>query len=90
MARTPWAEVARSPAEARLQQERQKQVRWAKAAIYLACEKAGPYMAVVLLNDALRAALDKLQDEAPGRPGEAGGRQGGDGADRMACHKVGR
>jgi hypothetical protein len=30
----------------------------AKAAIWLACEEAGPHMAVVLLNDALREQLD--------------------------------
>jgi len=69
MAGTPWARAASSSAEARVQRERQMQVRRAKAAIYLACEQAGPFMAVVLLNEALRAALDKLRDEEPGRPG---------------------
>jgi hypothetical protein len=37
--------------------------RRAKAAIHLACEMAGPYITVVLLNDALREQLDKLRDE---------------------------
>ena len=33
--------------------------------IYLACEQAGPFMAVVLLNEELRRQLDKVQDKAP-------------------------
>jgi hypothetical protein len=69
MPETPWAEPARSSAKVRLQQKRQTQVRRAKAMIYLAADMAGPYMAVVLLNQALRQQLDKLKDEAPGRPG---------------------
>ena len=48
-----------------MQKKRQVQVRKAKGMIYLACKQAGPFMAVVLLNEAPRRQLDKLQDEAP-------------------------
>jgi hypothetical protein len=49
----------------RLKRQRTIQLRRAKAAIYLACEEAGPHMAVVLLKDALREQLDRLNEEEP-------------------------
>jgi hypothetical protein len=45
--------------EVRLQKKRDDQIRRAKAAIYLAFEMAGPHMAVVLLNDALRQQVGR-------------------------------
>ena len=52
-----------SSSEIRQQKKRDDQIRRAKAAIQLACREVGPYMAVVLLNDALRQQLDELRDE---------------------------
>jgi hypothetical protein len=52
-----------SSSEVRQQKRRDDQIRRAKAAIHLACREVGPYMAVVLLNDALRQQLDELRDE---------------------------
>jgi hypothetical protein len=60
---------ALTPAEARLQRKRQTEVGKAKAMIHLAADMAGPFMAVVLLNEALRSQLDLLKDQEPGRPG---------------------
>jgi hypothetical protein len=47
----------------RIRQARTVQLRRARAAIWLACEEAGPHMAVIQLNDALREQLDRLGDE---------------------------
>jgi hypothetical protein len=47
----------------RLQRQRTIQLQRAKAQIWLACEEAGPHMAVILLNDALREQLDRLAEE---------------------------
>jgi hypothetical protein len=52
-----------SSSEIQQQKTRDDQIRRAKAAIHLACREVGPYMAVVLLNDALRQQLDELRDE---------------------------
>ena len=52
-----------SSSEIQQQKKRDDQIRRAKAAIHLACREVGPYMAVVLLNDALRQQLDELHDE---------------------------
>jgi hypothetical protein len=52
-----------SSSEIQQQKKRDDQIRRAKAAIHLACREVGPYMAVVLLNDALRQQLDELRDE---------------------------
>jgi hypothetical protein len=52
-----------SSSEIRRQKKRDDQIPRAKAAIHLACREVGPYMAVVLLNDALRQQLDELRDE---------------------------
>jgi hypothetical protein len=64
-----WAEnvAARSriglgPADRRLAAERTRQLRRAKAGIWLDCEDVGMHAAVVILNDALREALDRLDD----------------------------
>ena len=52
-----------SSSEIQQQKKRDDQIRRAKAAIHLACREVGPYMAVVLLNDALRQQLDELREE---------------------------
>ena len=52
-----------SSSEIQQQKKQDDQIRRAKAAIHLACREVGPYMAVVLLNDALRQQLDELRDE---------------------------
>ena len=52
-----------SSSEIQQQKKQDDRIRRAKAAIHLACREVGPYMAVVLLNDALRQQLDELRDE---------------------------
>ena len=52
-----------TPTERRARVQRETQLRQAKAKIYLACEEAGPHMAVLILNNALREQLDKLRAE---------------------------
>jgi hypothetical protein len=42
--------------------QRKLQLRRAKAQIWLAAEDVGMHAAVVILNDALREALDRLDD----------------------------
>ena len=42
--------------------QRKLQLRRAKAQIWLAAEDVGMHAAVVILNDALREALDRLND----------------------------
>jgi hypothetical protein len=54
----------------RLKAQRTREVGYARAQIYLACERLGPHMAVLVLNDALREALDRLRSipNDPERP----------------------
>jgi hypothetical protein len=47
----------------RIRRQRTKQINRCRAQIWLACETLGPHMAVLVLNDALREALNELQDD---------------------------
>jgi hypothetical protein len=58
-----WRDDLDNDVDPRLRQQRSIQLRRARAAIYLACEEAGPHMSVILLNDALREQLDRLREE---------------------------
>ena len=49
------------PVDPRLVWQRKLQLRRAKAQIWLAAEDVGMHAAVVILNDALREALDRLE-----------------------------
>ena len=40
-----------------------EQINRAPAQIWLACQTLGPHMSVLVLNDALREALDELQNQ---------------------------
>jgi hypothetical protein len=58
-----WNDLSDLPDDRKLKRERTIEVKYARAQIYLACERLGPHMAVVVLNDALREQLDRLRDE---------------------------
>jgi hypothetical protein len=50
----------------RIRHQRAEQLRRAKAQIWLACEEAGPHMAVAFLSAALREQLDMLAETGEG------------------------
>jgi hypothetical protein len=52
-----------APPSPRLMRQRQTQIRHAKAKLHLLADALEPHVAVVLLNDALRVALDRLNTE---------------------------
>jgi hypothetical protein len=67
MARSPsLAELLaeRSGIPPGLKRKRTIEINRARAQIYLACETLGAHLAVIVLNDALREALDRLDEEA--------------------------
>ena len=54
----------RSQASPKLKRQRTIEINRARAQIWLACDTLGAQIAVVVLNDALREWLDRLDDEA--------------------------
>jgi hypothetical protein len=52
-----------APISPRLKRQRTIEINRARAQIWLACETLGARMAVLVLNDALRDALDQLEEE---------------------------
>ena len=51
-----------TPIDPRIRRQRTIQINRARAQIWLACQTLGPHMSVLVLNDALREALDELQN----------------------------
>jgi hypothetical protein len=58
-----WKDDLDERVSPRLKAQRTREVGYARAQIYLACERLGPHMAVLVLNDALRDQLDRLAEE---------------------------
>jgi Mg2+/Co2+ transporter CorB len=59
----PQLDTDDTPLDRRVTRQRTVQLRRAKATIALLIDEIGAHAAVVLLNDGLREALDRLGDE---------------------------
>jgi hypothetical protein len=59
----PQLDTDDTPLDRRVIRQRAVQLRRAKATLVLMIDEIGAHAAVVLLNDALRDALDRLGDE---------------------------